>query len=361
MPVMLTQDTSIDYDVYGHGPPLLLIGGLGFGRWAWFKQVPALSQHFRTIAFDIRGEPSLAHGVADLTAEVVALLDHIGVEKTHVLGTSLGGFVAQELALERPDLVDRLVLICTSYGGVGPEPISFQALGRMLGWGSSNPEDAARRGLETATSDAYRSDNPEEFDLVLRWRLADSPSLSDYSQQVMAGARFDSSREVGNIGSPTLVIHGSDDRYVPLANAVALAEAIPDSRLCVLDDARHLVFIEQAKEVNEEIISFLKPHRLWKPQIPPAKQRTKKLIERTRDLNKGLVSFLKPEGKQQPRERQSAKQETKKPPKTTGTRATRGTQKSPWKEPANPILGRIKGWLLHPVSIVRGWTKREGR
>lgn len=361
MPVMLTQDTSIDYDVYGHGPPLLLIGGLGFGRWAWFKQIPALSQHFRTITFDIRGEPSLDHGVADLTAEVVALLDHLGVEKAHVLGTSLGGFVAQELALERPDLVDRLVLICTSYGGVGPEPMSFQALGRMLGWGSSNPEDAARRGLETATSDAYRSDNPEEFDLVLRWRLADSPSLSDYSQQVMAGVRFDSSRDVGNIDSPTLVIHGSDDRYVPVANAVALAEAIPDSRLRVLDDARHLVFIEQAEEVNEEIISFLKPHRSWKPQIPPAKQRTKRLIERTRDLNKGLVSFLKPEGKQQPREQQSAEQETKKPPKTTGTHATRETRKSPWKERANPILGRIKGWLLRPVSIVRGWTRREGR
>jgi 3-oxoadipate enol-lactonase len=361
MPVLLTQDTSIDYDVHGNGPPLLLIGGLGFGRWAWFKQVPTLSQHFRTITFDIRGEHSLAHGVADLTAEVVALLDHLGVEKAHVLGTSLGGFVAQELALERPDLVDRLVLVCTSYGGVGPEPMSFQALGRMLGWGSSNPEDAARRGLEMATSDAYRSDNPEEFDLVLRWRLADSSSLSDYSQQVMAGVRFDASRNVGNISSPTLVIHGSDDRYVPLANGVALSEAIPDSTLRVLDDARHLVFIEQAEEVNEEIISFLKPHKRWRPQIPPARQRTKQLIERTRDLSKGLVSFLKPEGKQQPQERLPAEQEVKVHPKTTGTRAAQGAVETARKEQDHPVLGRIKGWLLHPVSIVRSWIEREGR
>jgi pimeloyl-ACP methyl ester carboxylesterase len=124
MPVMLTRDTSIDYDVQGNGSPLLLIGGLGFGRWCWFKQVPALSRYFHTITFDIRGEQSLSHGVADLTAEVVALLEHLGVEKTHILGTSLGGFVAQELALERPDLVDRLVLICTSYGGRGPETIA---------------------------------------------------------------------------------------------------------------------------------------------------------------------------------------------------------------------------------------------
>lgn len=193
MPVMLTHDTSIDYDVQGNGPPLLSIGGLGFGRWCWFKQTPALSRHFRTITFDIRGEHNFARGVVDLVAEVVALLDSLGVEKTHVLGTSLGGFVAQELALERPDLVDRLALVCTSYGGVGPEPISFQALGRMLGWGSLSAEDAEYRSLETATSDAYRESNPEEFDLILRWRLADSSSISDYSQQVMAGARFDAS------------------------------------------------------------------------------------------------------------------------------------------------------------------------
>src|SRR5919202_538016 len=190
MPMTITHDACIDYDVYGNGPPLLLVSGLGFGRWGWFKQVPTLSRHFRTITFDIRGEQGLAHGVADLCAEVVALLDHLGVEKTHVLGTSLGGFVAQELALERPDLVDRLVLVCTSYGGVGPQPIFFQALGRMLGWGSLNPEDAVRRGLEMATSDSYRNENPEEFDLIVRWRLANSSSLLDYSQQAMAGARF---------------------------------------------------------------------------------------------------------------------------------------------------------------------------
>src|SRR5947208_6335907 len=106
---MITHDTSIDYDVQGRGPPLLLISGLGFGRWCWFKQLPALSQRFRTITFDIRGEQNLSHGVDDLVAEVVALLNHLSVKNTHVLGTSLGGFVAQEMALNRPYLVNRLV------------------------------------------------------------------------------------------------------------------------------------------------------------------------------------------------------------------------------------------------------------
>ena len=144
MPVMI-HDASIDYDVHGDGPALLLIGGLGLGRWGWFKQIPALSRHFRTITFDVRGEQNPSHGVADLTADAVALLDHLSVKKAHVLGTSLGGFVAQELALERPDLVERLVLVCTSYGGLGLEPMSPQALGRMLGWGSLSSESAVRR------------------------------------------------------------------------------------------------------------------------------------------------------------------------------------------------------------------------
>ena len=91
MPVLITSGTSIDYDVQGKGPPLLLISGLGFGRWGWFKQVPMLSRHFRTITFDLRSVDNLSGGVGDLTAKVVALLDHLDIKKTHVLGTSLGG------------------------------------------------------------------------------------------------------------------------------------------------------------------------------------------------------------------------------------------------------------------------------
>src|SRR5215218_5150242 len=132
MPVTITESTSIDYDINGEGPPLLLISGLGFGRWGWFKQVPAFSRHFRTITFDVRGERRLANGVGDLAGEVVSLLDHLGV--------------AQELALIRPDLVDRLVLVCTSYGSSGPEPISPRVLSDMLGWGTFSAEEAVRRG-----------------------------------------------------------------------------------------------------------------------------------------------------------------------------------------------------------------------
>ena len=259
MPVTITESTSIDYDISGEGPPLLLISGLGFGRWGWFKQVPALSRHFRTITFDIRGERRLENGVHDLVGDVVSLLDHLGVKKTHVLGASLGGFVGQELALLRPDLVDHLVLVCTSYGGRGPESMSVEALSDMLGWGSLTAEGVVRRGLETATSRTYRAEHGDEFEQIVAWRLADSPSEASYYEQARAGAGFDLSRDVGHITSPTLVIHGAEDRYVPVANAAALAGAIPGARLRVLDHAGHLVFIERFSDVNREVVSFLKP------------------------------------------------------------------------------------------------------
>ena len=261
MPVTITQNTSIDYDIYGEGPPLIMINGLGFGRWGYFRQIPALSRHFRTITFDVRGERDLDEGVSDLVADVVALLDHLRIRKSHVLGTSLGGFVAQELALRRPDLVDRLVLVGTSYGRGGPETMSPWALSDMIGLPSLSTERAVRRGLETATSDAYRAKHPEEFERIVRWRLADSPSLSAYYEQMRAGARFDISRDAQSITSPTLVIHGAEDHYVPVANAAALAEAIPGAKLRVLDNAGHLVFIERFADVNREVVTFLKPRR----------------------------------------------------------------------------------------------------
>jgi 3-oxoadipate enol-lactonase len=269
MPMTITESTSIDYDINGDGPPLLLISGLGFGRWGWFKQVPAFSRHFRTITFDVRGERRLENGVDDLVRDVVSLLDHLGVKKAHVFGASLGGFVGQELALLRPDLVDRLVLACTSYGGRGPESMSVRALSDMLGWGSFSPEGVVRRGLETATSEAYRAEHVDEFEQIVSWRLADSPSDASYYEQTRAGAGFDLSRDVGHITSPTLVIHGSEDRYVPVANAAALAAAIPGARLRVLDHAGHLVFIERFADVNREVVSFLKPSGSTKQERVP--------------------------------------------------------------------------------------------
>jgi pimeloyl-ACP methyl ester carboxylesterase len=135
--------------------------------------------------------------------------------------------------------------------------MSYRALAAMFGLGSFSPEGAARRGLKVATSASYRAEHPKEFDRIVRTRLAFSPSLSSYLRQAKSVANFDASRRVQYIGAPTLVIHGSADRYVPVSNAYALARAVPGAELRVFDGAGHLVFIERAEEVNAVVSSFL--------------------------------------------------------------------------------------------------------
>jgi 3-oxoadipate enol-lactonase len=262
-----TENATIDYEVQGAGPSLVLINGMGFGRWGFFKQVPDLSRRFATITFDAR-EGSDPDGVIEgLASDVADLLAHLGVNRAHVLGTSLGGFVAQELALVRPDLVARLVLVSTGHGGRGSERMSLGAMGEMFGLGALSQKQAARRGLEAATSKRYRAENPQEFERIVEKRLSDSPSVASYYGQALAGSRFDDSAEVGRIGSPTLVIHGAEDRYVPPSNARALAEAIPNARLRILEGAGHLVFVERAAEVNREVITFLSD---GEPRVAPS-------------------------------------------------------------------------------------------
>lgn len=252
-----TRNATIDYEVQGAGPSLVLINGLGFGRWGFFKQVPALSRRFATITFDAREGRDPEGVIEGLASDVADLLAHLGVNRAHVLGTSLGGFVAQELALSRPELVARLVLVSTGHGGQGSERMSLGAMGEMFGLGALSQKQAARRGLKGATSEHYRAENPEEFERIVEKRLSDSPSVASYYGQAMSGSRFDDSAEVGRISAPTLVIHGSEDRYVPPSNACALAEAIPNARLRILEGAGHLVFIERAAEVNMEVLKFL--------------------------------------------------------------------------------------------------------
>ena len=251
------NDFIVRYESHGEGTPLLLIPGLGFGPWGWFKQIPDFSRRFRVLTFDLPSPIDAEHGVAELARNVAALLERTGVGRAHVLGTSLGGFVAQELALTRPDLVDKLVLVCTSHGGRGNGRMSPRALAAMFGVGSFSPESAIRRGLKASTSSAYRSRHPEEFEEIVRTRLARSPSLFSYLQQARAGSAFDASPRVGNISAPTLVLHGAEDRYVPVGNAFALARDIPGAQLRILDHAGHLVFIERAEEFNGAVSAFL--------------------------------------------------------------------------------------------------------
>jgi pimeloyl-ACP methyl ester carboxylesterase len=264
MPFIEVQGGQLYYEVHGppalpSHPPLLLIAGLGFATWSWFKQLPTLAQHTQVIVFDNRstgqsqklGYPYTIATLADDAAELLAALQ---IPRAHVLGTSFGGFIAQELALDHPERVATLMLCSTSYGGPQGIPMAGPVLQAPLGW--STPNQAIQRSLELATAPSYRAAHPDEFAQIVTWRQQDPQGYSDTFLQTMAGVSFDSAQRVHAIAAPTLVIHGADDQVVPVASARLLAQAIPNAELRIIPDAGHLVWIERAEEVNQAIVDF---------------------------------------------------------------------------------------------------------
>jgi len=258
MPFVQVNGLRLYYEIHGQiarstNPPLLLIAGLGFATWGWFKQIPVLARHYSVIAFDNRGsgrseKPAYSYDVAALADDAAGLLDALDVAQTHVLGTSLGGFIAQELALRYPERLAKLILCCTSFGGARSIPMQWSTLQATLGWGAMSKQQAVRRGLEVATSTAYRDTSADELAQIIEWRQSDQMEHGDYRRQVIAGMRFDAARRVRAITAPTLVIHGADDQVVPVANATLLAQAIPGAQVRIVADAGHLVFIERARK-----------------------------------------------------------------------------------------------------------------
>ena len=122
MPKVKVNGIDIYYEEHGSGEPVVMIGGLGADTTLWSKQVPAFSERFRVVVFDNRGsgqsdKPDKPYSIPMFAADTVGLMQALGIERAHVVGASLGGLVAQELVLTHPEMVDRLVLVCTTSNG----------------------------------------------------------------------------------------------------------------------------------------------------------------------------------------------------------------------------------------------------
>ena len=185
----------IAWERRGAGEPLLLIHGLGYARWGWEPVLEQLARSFGVILFDNRGigesdAPPGPYTVPELAADALQVLDEAGVERAHVLGTSLGGMVAQELALASPQRVDRLVLACTTPGGPESFPMPERTVQLMTGGAT------LRQFVENALADGAE---PELVERILRHREATAQPLEAWSAQAAAGATFDALDRVERI------------------------------------------------------------------------------------------------------------------------------------------------------------------
>ena len=165
----------IAWERHGGGEPLLLIHGLGYARWGWEPVRPGLAERFDVVLFDNRGigesdAPPGPYTVAEMARDAVQVLDEAGIERAHVVGTSLGGMVAQELALSYPDRVDRLVLDGTTPGGPRAHPMPQTTIALLAEAATLDPVVALRRFVETALSPKAVAERPEIVDRILAHR-----------------------------------------------------------------------------------------------------------------------------------------------------------------------------------------------
>jgi pimeloyl-ACP methyl ester carboxylesterase len=241
----------------GSGAPLLLIQGLGYGAWGWDPVVPGLAERFRVLSFDNRGSggsemPPGPYTAAAMAEDALQVLDEAGVERAHVVGASLGGMIAQELAVAHPERVDRLVLCCTTPGGADAVPMPDVTV-RLFGEVASlEPQVALRRFVENALA----PDEDAVADELFRRRLENPPDPVGWQGQAAAGTTF-AGVDLAGVQASTLVLHGIADNVVDSGNAALLAARIPAARVELLDGAGHMLFWERPAEFVRLVSEFL--------------------------------------------------------------------------------------------------------
>lgn len=260
------RSVRLGYEVRGRfhwrRPWLVLVMGLGFDRDGWDPVLPGLQRRFRLLLLDNRGSgrssiAERAFSVRDLAADVVTVMDAARVRSAHMMGISLGGMVAQEVAIEHPARVRRLVLGCTTPGWPLAYPMPPTAL-RLLAAARRMPADVAvRKNVENALAPATRAKRPEVAEAMVAHQLARPNDRKAWAALATAGARYYGGTGQTRIAAPTLVVHGMDDTVVDPRNAGLLVQRIPKAELLMLPDAGHMFFWEHPDLAVEAVSRFL--------------------------------------------------------------------------------------------------------
>jgi (E)-2-((N-methylformamido)methylene)succinate hydrolase len=246
------------YAVEGTGPPLLLIHGVGARLDSWDDVVAALGGRFTTIRYDLRGHGDSTkvpgpYSVELFAADAVALLDHLGIARCHVAGFSLGGLVAQRLALDAPGRVAGLVLLSTVAGRTDEE--QRRVLERLALVEHGIPGEHFRRSLERWFSDEFRRRHPDVLERYAARNMENDPACYAAAYRVLA--MTDLADELHRIQAPTLVVTGEGDVGSNPRMATLMHGAIPGSRLQILPGLRHSILTEAPAQVAHLLEEFL--------------------------------------------------------------------------------------------------------
>lgn len=257
MPYTTNNEVRIYWEECGSGPPVLLIMGLSFTHEMWFRILPSLAHRHRVIVFDNRGVgrsdvPRGPYRISQMATDAAAVLDAAGIGRAQVVGASMGGMIAQELALLYPERVNSLLLGCTSHSGL------FARWPRFTRLGSSPLPGNGRSSRLSFVPLLYSPSTPserilEDINVECRCICTRKGALNQFAGILL----WSSFRRLPRISVPTLVAHGVEDRLIPPQNGRIVASRIPGAQFHLIPDAGHLLLTDQPEICGTLVIDFL--------------------------------------------------------------------------------------------------------
>ena len=259
----VNSGVRIAYEQLGDGEPLLFIHGLAYDRRGWGPLPRLLANDFRIVLLDNRGVgdsdvPAGPYSMEQFTADAVAVLDAAGIESAHLFGVSLGGFIAQEIALAYPERVRKLVLCATSPGGANAFPMPERGVDAFTRFPSLDRDAGLRVMVENSLGDHAVRERPELVEEVYAYRLERAPSVEAWEAQFAASRAHDTYDRLPAVSAPTLVIHGSADTVIDARNGEILAERISGARIERIPDRGHLVMWQEGEALAPIVRDFLR-------------------------------------------------------------------------------------------------------
>ncbi len=265
MPKVKVDGVNLYYEIHGDGFPLVMIQGLSENVYWWDSPViDGLSKHLKTVIFDNRGVGRSDDLVGDLTIESMAadalgLMDALNISQAHILGHSMGGMIAQELALKFPERVKKLVLCSTSCGGSKAEPSSpeTQKILTKLSF-KGHTRRLVDEAMPHIFTKKFMDENPEFIEKKIDDLLIIPTGPTTFKAQMGSWMRYNSYRKLKEMNIPTLIIHGKQDILVPPSNGDLLATKIPNAEIVYFDSNAHMIHTEEPDKFDEVLLKFLK-------------------------------------------------------------------------------------------------------
>lgn len=266
MPRATVNGINMYYEVHGQGEPFVLIMGSFGSLEAWILQIQAFQQYYKVIVFDNRGigrtdkspEP---YSIATMADDTVGLLDHLGIDNAHVLGMSLGGPVAQDVALNYPHRVNKLILVCSMAGAEGTRlhPEMLRALGIQDSSQRIDFREVDFMQIMTATVALAFNDKSLSDSLSAQAETWFKQfDVDGFIRQWEAVTSYNALDRLHKIQARTLVMTGTEDRLVDPRSSEMIAGLIRDSKLVRIEGGSHAFFMEMSDRFNTEVLDFLK-------------------------------------------------------------------------------------------------------